>query len=312
MSKLERLLNLTAVLLETTQPLSANQIHERIEGYPEAFDSFRRAFERDKDDLRVLGVPLAIERVPGMDPPLDGYRIRPEEYYLPDPGLEPDELAAIHLASLTVKLDGFGDREALWKLGGISDVDVSRGAEAVANLPTDPALVPIFAAITDKRRLAFTYNGAERSIDPWRIDFHRGRWYLTGLDHTRGEERQFRLDRIEGEVQPEGEAGVAQRPEAPVSGRRLPSWEIGDEAPTMVDLLVDGSHAAWAAQQFGPDVEFVEHADGSITFTVPVVMRHAFRSFVIDFLDHAEIVGPPDMREEFMDWLRTVATGGSR
>ena len=71
MDKLERLLNLIAALLETPRAMSAEEIHERVPGYPEdSGATFRRAFERDKDDLREMGVPLRVETVPGSDPPL--------------------------------------------------------------------------------------------------------------------------------------------------------------------------------------------------------------------------------------------------
>ena len=105
-AKIERLLDLIAALLHTERPLTAEQLQERIPGYPEEKDSFKRAFERDKKDLRDMGVPLRIEAVPGSRPPEDGYRIDPEEYYLPDPGLDADELAAIHLAASAVRLEG--------------------------------------------------------------------------------------------------------------------------------------------------------------------------------------------------------------
>ena len=69
MAKLERLLNLTAALLETERPLTADDIHKRIEGYPPAHASFHRAFERDKDDLREMGIPISLIAIPGSDPP---------------------------------------------------------------------------------------------------------------------------------------------------------------------------------------------------------------------------------------------------
>ena len=94
-NKLERLMNLTAALLATERPLSREELHTRVPGYPEETSSYRRAFERDKNELRQMAVPLSVEPVPGTDPPVEGYRIPPDEYYLRDPGLEADELAAL-------------------------------------------------------------------------------------------------------------------------------------------------------------------------------------------------------------------------
>src|SRR3954452_13223276 len=116
--KLERLLNLTAALLETARPLSAAEIAKRVYGYPEEKSAFRRTFERDKDDLREMGIPLVLTEIEGTDPPETGYRIPKDQYYLRDPGLEPDELAALQLAASTVRLDGIEGVGGLWKLGG--------------------------------------------------------------------------------------------------------------------------------------------------------------------------------------------------
>ncbi|HUQ39358.1 MAG TPA: hypothetical protein VM030_04330, partial [Acidimicrobiales bacterium] len=98
--RLERLVNLAAALLDAKRPLTREDLRERVPGYNEDDAAFRRAFERDKDALRGMGMPLALEPF-DRDHPEEGsgYRIRPEEYSLPDPGLTPDELAALHLAA---------------------------------------------------------------------------------------------------------------------------------------------------------------------------------------------------------------------
>ncbi len=311
MNKLERLLNLTAVLLDTSRPLTAEELRERVEGYPPSGTAFHRAFERDKDDLRVLGIPLLVERAPATDPPIDGYRIDPDDYYLADPGLEPDELAALHLASLTVKLDGLGDREALWKLGGLVDTGTAVVEQSVASLPTDPALVPIFQAIVDHRQISFTYHDEVRSVDPWRLDFQRGRWYLTGFDHLRGGERNFRLDRIDGAVD---EIGQLERP----AGRRespdrpLPAWELGDDEPVVAKVRIDADQVGAARRQLVGAVESAEADDGSVVFDVPVMNYDAFRSFLLGFLHRAELLEPAHWRADVVEWLERIEAGHGR
>ena len=86
-AKVERLLVLMNVLLGAATPVSAVELHRRVPGYPEEDASFRRAFERDKEEIREMGVPLLVEPIAGTDPPLVGYRIRPQDYALADPGL---------------------------------------------------------------------------------------------------------------------------------------------------------------------------------------------------------------------------------
>ncbi len=323
-NKLERLLNLTAVLLNTTRPLTAEQIKGKVEGYPESGTAFHRAFERDKEDLRVMGIPLTVAKVPATDPPIDGYRIDPSEYYLADPGLDPEELAALHLASLSVRIDGNDDEEALWKLGGLTTDSGEATATlqggtggrggpgvmqgVVASLPTDPALVPIFQAITANETITFIYRGDKRTLDPWRLDFHRGRWYLTGFDHDRDGQRNFRLDRIEGDVVRTGRPVVSDRLSAGSAGP-LRAWEFGGDQQVAARLLVDESHATTAARFLGPDVESEQGGDGSVVFTVPVVRAEAFRTFALGFLEHAEILEPVEWRQEMIQWLSAIVDG---
>ena len=308
MSKLERLLNLTAVLLATERPLSADELRQQVEGYPESTPSFRRAFERDKDDLRTLGIPLRVERVPAVDPPLDGYRIPPEEYYLPDPGLDPDELAALHLASLTVRFEGMAEQEALWKLGG--SLVPAMAADSVVDLPSDPALIPIFSAISGRHPIEFRYRDEDRRVDPWRLAFQRGRWYLSGHDHLRGSERNYRMDRIQGAVVVDHGATWSHRPEGSAEGRTLQAWEMGEEESVEVRLLVDAAQAGLASRQLGPGVVAETQPDGSAVFVLPVVNTAAFRSFVLGFLEHAEILSPPDLRSDLVDWLVSLVEAG--
>ena len=116
--KLERLMNLTAALLDTRVPLTAEALRERVGGYPDDRVAFRRSFERDKDDLREMGIPIRIEEIPDSLPRAEGYLIRNDEYYLRDPGLTADELAALHLATAAVRIDGVQGLGGLWKLGG--------------------------------------------------------------------------------------------------------------------------------------------------------------------------------------------------
>jgi predicted DNA-binding transcriptional regulator YafY len=303
-SKLERLLNLTAALLGTGRSLTAAELQERIADYPEDTVAFRRAFERDKDDLREMGVPIqriTLHRPDGRE--TEAYRIRPEDYYLRDPDLDLDELAALHLAAAAVRMDGVGGAEALWKLGGRPD-DARSPVGPVIHLPSDARLADLFGAVAERRVVRFRYQGEERELEPHRLDFRRGRWYLTGHDRHRDAERNFRLDRIDGDVTT-GPSDAFARPEA-VGAAASGAWELGDEPPVDARLLVDRTHALWAAQHFGDDVPREERADGSVVFTLRVTNRAAFRGFVLGFLEHAEIVDPPELRADIVEWLEAL------
>jgi proteasome accessory factor B len=302
--RLERLLNLTAALLNASRPLTAGDIARLVPGYPDPAEraAFRRAFERDKESLRDMGIPLDLVDVPGSDPPEQGYRIARDDYALRDPGLNADELAAIHLATVAVQMEGLPGTEAIWKLGGAptSAVDTT-----VAALPTIPALVPLFAAVAQRAPVSFGYRGDARTVDPHRLSFSRGRWYLDGFDHDRTADRQFRLDRIEGEVSV-GAPGSFERPPAPADRGSEP-WELGGDPPITARIRIDGDQAGWALDHL-PGATVVERSDdGGVVVEIEVSNRDGFRSFVLGFLEHAEVLEPVELRDDLVAWLEAIA-----
>jgi proteasome accessory factor B len=299
--RLERLLNLTAALLDAQVPLGIDEIRQRVPGYPEeAGETFRRAFERDKESLRQMGIPVRTEDIPGSDPPVPGYRIRRDEYALADPGLAPDELAALNLAVAAVRVDGLSSGDALSKLGGVVDAGDGPSVE----MPAMPNLGPLFAAAAQGSVIEFRHRDKDRVVDPYRLSFQRGRWYLDGRDHDTKEPRSYRLDRIEGAVKV-GEPNGFER--KPLTGRGLlPPWELGAEQPTAALVRVDADQAPFACDIVGRDHVAVQHDDGSVDILLTVSNRDAFRSFVLDFLDHAEVLSPPDLRAEMVTWLEEL------
>lgn len=302
--KLERLLNLTALLLDARVPLPAERIQEQLD-YPEDRAAFRRAFERDKEELRIMGLPLRVERVPGSLPAVDGYRIPREEYALRDPGLTTDELAALHLAASAVQVEGLPTTEGLLKLGGLVGEGGPELGVQVAPLPADPNLARLFGAVSTRTPVRVRYHGEERVIDPYRLEFQRGRWYLTGYDHLRDEERNYRLDRVEGEVIL-SDLPPFTPPSTSVPGRARGAWELGGEAPVIARVRIGGPQAQWALQHVGPDHVVETTGDGAVVIELPVTNRSAFRSFVLSFLEHAEVLAPPELRDDLVAWLRAV------
>lgn len=207
-AKTERLLNLVIALLYTRQPMSKARIRVIVPQYADAGDeAFDRMFERDKGDLRDLGIPLRTEVIDPLFDDETGYRIDRREYALPEVEFSPDELAVIGLASRSwsqASLAGPAAR-ALHKLeaAGLSRDD--RGVAGIEPLlhTVEPAFEPVRAAVLAGRAISFGYRGGslpQRRVEPWRLTSWRGRWYLTGYDLDREAPRVFRLDRIEGQV----------------------------------------------------------------------------------------------------------------
>lgn len=309
-AKLERLLNLTAALLETPRPLTADEVAARIFGYPEDKTAFRRAFERDKEALREMGIPVEMEEIPHTDPPQQGYRIPKDRYYLRDPGLEPDELAALHLAASAVQLEGVEGTAGLWKLGGTPAPAAAAEGATVAALPADPRLVRLFSAVAERRPISFDYRGERRTVDPYRLDFNRGRWYVTGYDHARDDERVFRLDRVTGAVET-GAPGSFDVPSVAVPGARAEPWQLGEGEPVRGRVAVDAGQASIARSIVGNDAVVEEREDGSIVIELPVTNPDGFRALVLNFLDHAEVLDPPELRADLVAWLQGIVEEGA-
>ena len=303
--RLERLINLVAALLDTERPLTVDQLRERLPGYAEDKATFRRAFERDKETLRELGVPIVLEPVNAADPGAEGYRIPKEAYYLRDPGLAPDELAALHLAASAVRLEGANGVEALWKLGG--ELTEGGPAPTVAALPGAAHMEALFAAISSRRRVTFAYRGRVRTVAPYVLSFRNGHWYLVAGDGGPEEQRSYRLDRIESDVAAVGGDDAFDRPPAP--GGRPQPWELGTDQPLTARLLVDADQAGWAVGHVGRRAVEEWRPDGSVVLAVRVSNRDAFRSFVLGFLDHAEVLGPAELRADMVRWLEALCRG---
>jgi len=364
--RLERLVNLLVALLDTPRPLSREELRERVGGYNADEANFRRNFERDKERLREIGIPVVTEP---MDPRLPdgpvGYRVPRDLYELPDPGLDEREMAALTLATSNVAFEGSGQGAvamALLKLAaanpvptaaevsgedvpasarpralapergapgsdGVEGGEAGRAREAgkaarhahpqdgrgalapLVDMPVGPDLASFFSAVTQRRPVQFVYHGVARRVDPYRLSFREGKWYLSGFDYSRGGERVFRADRVTGPVEVGAAAAKFDRPEGRLSGPP-PPWRLGDDEELLVELRVDAAQAGWARHAVGEEAAAVDEPDGSVRLKVPVTNRRAFRTFVLGLLEHAEVLGPPEVREEIAQWLRDIAAGG--
>ncbi|MBW3615521.1 MAG: WYL domain-containing protein, partial [Actinobacteria bacterium] len=198
------------------------------------------------------------------------------------------------------------------RLGGPGGEQEAGSLTLLADLDEHPHLPTLHSAIRRRATVTFSHSGATRTVEPARLLFRDGHWYLQGFDRLRQAVRNFRVDRIQGEVEV-GAAGTSAPPAPSAEGApampREP-WLIGAEQPETATLRVDSVLASKALADVGPSGSVERHDDGSVTITLPVVQRAAFRSWVLGFLDHAVVLSPPDLRSELVDWLAAVADAG--
>jgi proteasome accessory factor B len=229
-SKVERLMNLVIALLSTRSFITAERIRETVYGYSDSptDEAFSRMFERDKNELRDLGIPLETGRVSQFDP-TEGYRINREAYALPAVELTADEAAAVAVATQLWESPELitATQGALLKLRAAGvDVDASDSAIAITStavLPglrgSEEVLGNLLSAIDSGQAVQFPHRPSRsepyttRTVEPWGVITDRGRWYLVGHDRDRDAPRCFRLSRIVGDVRAVGKAGAVQRPD---------------------------------------------------------------------------------------------------
>jgi proteasome accessory factor B len=313
--KTERLLGLVVCLLSTRRYLTADQIRQAVPGYPEQDDLFKRMFERDKEDLRDLGVPLET----GVNHPFDddpGYRIRQQAYELPELRLEADEAAVLGLAARVwqrAALEGAA-AGALLKLraAGIEagdDRPAPHGIEPRLGTP-EPAFGPLWEAVRDRRPVAFSYRAAGRSepqrreLEPWGVVNRHGRWYVAGWDRGRGATRVFRLSRIAGTVKFGGPPGSSTVPDGADVRELVRDW---DSVPTR-------EHTAVLRVRSGAGVGLRQHAvsvraDDSVPPGWDLVTTRfadvgSFADYAASFGPDAVVVDPPDLREAVIARLK--------
>jgi proteasome accessory factor B len=315
--KTERLLGLVVCLLSTGRYLTAEQIRQAVPGYPEQDDLFKRMFERDKEDLRDLGVPLET----GLNHPFDddpGYRVRQQAYELPELRLEADEAAVLGLAARVwqrAELAGAA-AGALLKLraagmDGGNEQSVAQSIEPRLG-PPEPAFGPLWEAVRDRRPVTFSYRGAGRSeaqrreLEPWGVVNRHGRWYVAGRDRGRDGTRVFRLGRIAGAVKFCGPPGSVTVPDGADVRELVRDW---DSAPAR-------EHSAVLRVRSGAGVGLRQHAvsvradeagpPGWDLVTIRFADVGSFADYAARFGPDAVVLDPPDLREAVIARLKGV------
>lgn len=329
----ERLLNLVIALVNTPGRMTKEQVRSSVAGYDQSsVEAFERMFERDKDTLRDLGIPvLTVTGAAHGDD--QGYRVDADAWELP-----PLELSAAQLGVLGLAARLWSDRtlqtdaaRGLTKLRVVGEAAAQD--DVVAGLTPrvhagGPALAPLLDAAHERRVVAFTYRTAStgevrrRQVEPWRLVASGGGWYLVGHDRDRGASRVFRLSRIVGAVRTVGEPDAFEVPaEAdPVAmvaasqreGRRTAWLAV---APGRAGALRARAEQPGEPEEPSADVPAAPDPsavpEGSELVAVPYERTAELAEEVAAYTDAVLVLGPADLRDAVVRRLRAAAALGA-
>lgn len=318
MRRVERLINLIAALLEAEKPMTAEEIRRRIAGYdnPDK-EAFRRAFERDKADLKAMGIPVETRALDPFGDTPPGYTIPKARYYLPDLDLEPDEVAALRIAAGAVVgvQDEAGTGVMKLSLGALDET--SAGARLAWNADvaaSQPLLGPLYGAVAERVPITFGYQpaGADepstREVEPFALVHRRGHWYLVGRDRQRDDVRTFKVARVVGEsiTRLDGTYEVPSDFDASshLAGGGVP---VETEDALVATIRFDPSVRWWPEQNL-PAASTAEGPGGSLEVEMPMANQEQLVSFVAWWGPKVEIVAPEDARAALIERMKAFTS----
>lgn len=317
MHPLERLINLIALLLEARRPLSFDKIRSVMPAYQQGdVASAKRMFERDKDTLREVGIPVELSPTDAWEVE-QGYRIPKDQYYLPEVSFSPDEVWALFVAAHAPGESGEAEL-AFQKLstGAESNVLTAMAERTAAPGvdPSGPHLGAVADALARRRAVRFRYRPSQgkpglREVDPYSLVFRGGNWYLVGLDRSRGEVRSYRLSRLASPVKEIG--GASAPPEGFDASALLEAgpWGLGQPA-ARARIGLSPKVAWWAVRDVPGAIVLKKRKDGWVEVDVPASQSDSFVSWILSFGPDARVFSPRPIRDQVVARLEALALDG--
>jgi proteasome accessory factor B len=305
--KSERLVNLTIALLATGRWITKSEIYENIEGYSGEPDAKERMFERDKEELRNLGIDIEVGTFDPLFEDEVGYRIRPENYRIQVSELTPQQLALISSATQSWRgaiLDSKASAglTKLKALGIESDVDgIPINPHQVRN--SDANLAKVIDALALRKTISFDYRASDntdenRAIEPYGVGTKNGFWYVAGNDLERRAVRLFRLDRVVSEVKEQGRGASYEVPEDFSMHNQLQSRTRKYVAQLLVRKgKADRLRKHASVQESQDEWDLVEYQYSDVKDLVRDLLWHR---------DDVKVIGPPEVKESLMASLHSV------
>ena len=302
--KSERLVNLTIALLATKRYLTKSEIFRTVEGYQGAPEAMERMFERDKDDLRSLGISIELGTFDPIFEDEAGYRITPSSYQLNLGELDGTDIALLSLAA-TAWSGAALERESTSALIKLASMGIDSDSEALSLLTpqvsvTDQNFTLITEAIVGRSEIEFEYVSADlsrhlRKIAPYSMRGQSGSWYLVGLDREKDSLRTFRLDRIVSEVSVSKKVNTFDIPE-PITD------QVADESKdfALVRIRKNRGHQL---RSLGTLLELGEEWD---EIRLSIVDESWLVRTILWHRDDVIVLAPPTLREHVIHSLKDL------
>ena len=318
--KSERLLNLLIALLVSRSYVTKERLRGVIDQYRDANDdAFEKMFERDKEELRSLGIPIEVGYLDRAFEDEPGYRVERAAFELPQIDLEPDEAAVLGLAARVWQHAGLASvtSDALVKLKA-AGVSVDRRALNIAQpqiAVEEPTFEAFWSATQTRTAVSFTYRtsgSAEatlRHLEPWGVVSYRGRWYVVGFDSDREAPRLFRLSRVQGGVGTESLAGSFAVPEG-TDIRVLTTNLAPPSGDQRACLLVRQGSALGLRRSAGPSARAAEDSgppSGWDRIEVSYGRSEALVDEVLGYGEDVVVESPEELRSNVVARIRAVA-----
>ena len=304
--KSERLVNLTIALLATKRYLTKSEIFRTVEGYEGAPEAMERMFERDKDDLRSLGIAIELGTFDPIFEDEAGYRITPSSYQLDLGELDGTDIALLSLAASAWSGAAL-ERESTSALIKLASMGIESDSEALSLLTpqvngTDQNFASITDAIVRRSEIQFEYVSSDlsrqvRKVWPYSLRGKSGSWYLVGLDREKSAVRTFRLDRIVSEVSVSKKVKSFDAPET------IPDQDT-DETRELAVLRVRKNRG----HQLRSLAKLIEAGEDWDEITLPILDDSWLVRTILWHRDDVIALQPPALKKRIVDSLKELGS----
>lgn len=303
--KTERLINLTLALLATKRHLTKSEIFKAVAGYSGSPETMERMFERDKDELRSLGIEIEVK---GIDPLFEdeqGYLIRSETFQLRDNEFSKEELLYLTMAANLWHDTALGSdsKAALLKIQSLSGPIESDAVNTPALRDSESAalLSSAFEAVDAEQLIKFGYKGKDRTAQPFGLYTKDGFWYLVAREEN--EVKSFKLLRIEGKIVKEGKAGSFKKP---------PEFDLikflsnsRSEQEILAQVLVRKEQAHVLRSKYSTK----EIDDEWDLMLIPYIYEQEIIETILWYGTNVIVDSPASLRSEVISRLKVIANG---